>query len=295
MAYRKDPDLEFLGNVSSADLDLLVRILTEDKDGNVRLTEELTTKDIYKAHYPDHQAYWKEIAAEIQCSGANTIATFARGGEGVLYREVLTDVCDKMKVNYNSGSSVEAIELHLLMKVLTDSMKEMSPKELKAVCDDLDLSPMRYTPEAVTIALQAAIRLGGFRPYKIAVIVANAVAKALIGRGLSLGANAALTRLMGTFAGPIGLVLSAGGLLIVIAGPAYRITVPAVIMVANLRSHKARQETTKSGNNRWGLWVIAACGWAAMTTTALFGGNNRWWLWVIAAAAAGIVLMAALA
>ena len=94
------------------------------------------------------------------------------------------------------------------MKVLTDSMKEMSPEELEAVCDDLDLSPMRYTPEAVTIALRAAIRLGGFRPYKIAVIVANAVAKALVGRGLSLGANAALTRLMGTFAGPIGLVLS---------------------------------------------------------------------------------------
>ena len=106
MAYRKDPDLEFLGNVSSADLDLLVRILTEDKDGNERLTEELTTNDIYKAYYPDHQAYWKLIAAEIQCFGANTFATMLRGGEGVLYREVLTDVCDKMKVNYNGGSRI---------------------------------------------------------------------------------------------------------------------------------------------------------------------------------------------
>jgi len=295
MAYRKDPDLEFLGNVSSADLDLLVRILTEDKDGNERLTEELTTNDIYKAHYPDHQAYWKLIAAEIQCFGANTFATMLRGGEGVLYREVLTDVCDKMKVNYNGGSSVETIEDDLLMKVFTDSMKEMSPEELKEVCSQLKLSPTRYTPEAVTIALRAAIRLGGFLPYQIAVIVANAVAKALIGRGLSLGANAALTRLMGTFAGPIGWILSAGWLLADIAGAAYRITIPAVIMVAYLRRHKARPETTKSGNNRWWFWVIVACGWAATTTTALFGGNNRWWLWVIAAAAAGIVLMAALA
>ena len=213
MAYRNDPDLEFLGNVSSADLDALVRILTEDDDGDGRLTERLTTNDLYNANYPDHQAYWKLIAAEIQCFGANTFATMLRGGEGVLYREVLTDVCDKVKADYNSGTSVETIEDDLLMKVFTDSMKEMSPEDLEEICSQLKLSPTRYTPEAVTVALKAAIRLGGFLPYQIAVIVANAVAKALIGRGLSLGANAALTRLMGTFAGPIGWILSAGWML----------------------------------------------------------------------------------
>ena len=242
MAYRNDPDLEFLGNVPSAELDALVRILTEDEDGDERLTEELTTHDRYKESSPDHHAYWDLVAAEIQCFGANTLATLLRGGEGVLYREVLTDVCDKMKVNYNSGSSIETIELHLLMKVLTDSMKEMSPEELEAVCDDLDLSPMRYTPEAVTIALQTAIRFGGFLPYRIALIVANAVAKALIGRGLSLAANAALTRLMSAFAGPIGWTLSAAWLLADVAGPAYRITVPAVIMVAYLRAESVKRE-----------------------------------------------------
>ena len=242
MAYLQDSDLEFLGNVPNTDLDALVRILTEDEDGDERLTEELTTHDRYKESSPDHHAYWDLIAAEIQCFGANTLATLLRGGEGVLYREVLTDVCDKMKVNYNSGSSVETIELHLLMKVLTDSMKEMSPEELEAVCDDLDLSPMRYTPEAITVALQTAIRFGGILPYKIALIVANAVAKALIGRGLSLAANAALTRLMSAFAGPIGWTLSAAWLLVDIAGPAYRITVPAVIMVAYLRAESAKQE-----------------------------------------------------
>ena len=48
MAYRQDPDLEFLGNVPNTDLDALVRILTEDEDGDERLTEELTTHDRYK-------------------------------------------------------------------------------------------------------------------------------------------------------------------------------------------------------------------------------------------------------
>ena len=241
MAYRQDPDLEFLADVPSDDLDALVRILTEDKDGEVRLTEELTTHERYKESSPDHHEYWDLIAAEIQCFGANTLATLIRGGKGVLYREVLTDVCDKMKVNYHRGASVETIELHLLMKVLTDSMKEMSPEELEAACDDLGLSPMRYTPEAVTVALQAAIRLGGFAPYRIALIVANAVVTTLIGRGLSLAANAALVRLMSAFAGPVGWTLSAAWLLVDIAGPAYRITVPSVIMVAYLRAESVNR------------------------------------------------------
>ena len=236
MAYRRDPDLEFLGNVPSADLDALVRILTKREDGAEHLTGELTMCDRYKESSPDHHAYWDLIAAEIQCFGANTLATLGRGGEGVLYREVLTDVCDKKKVNYNDGSSVEIIEHHLLTKVLIDSMKEMSPEELEAVCDDLNLSPMRYTPEVVTIALQMAIRLGGFVPYKVALIVANNVAKAFIGRGLSLTANAALVSRMSAFAGPMGWAFSAVWLLVDIAAPAYRITIPAVIMVAYLRA-----------------------------------------------------------
>ena len=104
MAYRYDPDLEFLAECSDTDLEDLVYCLTHDKDGTVRLTEELTMSDKYKRYSPKHSMYWEEIAAEIQCFGANTFATIFRGGKGVLYKEVLTDVCDKMKVNYNSSS-----------------------------------------------------------------------------------------------------------------------------------------------------------------------------------------------
>lgn len=250
MAYRQDSDLEFLADMASVDLDPLVKILTTGKDGDVLLTEELTAHARYQVSSPDHHAYWDLIAAEIQCFGANTLATLARGGEGVPYREVLTDACDKLKVNYNSESSVEVIELNLLMKVLTDSMKEMSPEELEAVCNDLKLSPQRYTSEAVVIALQIAIKRSGFLPYQIAVIVANAVVKALIGRGLPLVVNAALTRLMGTFAGPVGWALSAVWLLVDIAGPAYRVTIPAVIMVAYLRAENARREMKEEKKRR---------------------------------------------
>ena len=236
MAYRDDPDLEFLKDVSNGDIDTLVNYLIKDEDGDTRLTEELTQSDVYKRNYPNHHAYWREIAAELQCFGANSFMTIFRGGKGVLYKELLCDVCDKMDVNYNSKASVETIEMNLLMKVLTDSMANMSTEDLKEIVEDLNLKTTNITPEAITAAIQAGIRFSGFLFYKIALIVANAVAKFILGRGLSLAANAALTRTIGIFAGPIGLIITGLWTALDIAGPAYRVTVPAVIQVAFLRA-----------------------------------------------------------
>ena len=238
MAYRQDPDLAFLEEVPSADLHDLVEILTKGKDGELRVTEELTQSDEYQLHSPDHHQYWESIAAEIQRFGGNTIATMFRGGKGVLYKKVLQNVCKKMDVKRTENASVLSIEMKLMMKILEDSMKKMSPSERKKVCKDLDLKTTDYTSEGAVIALQTAIKLGGFAPYKVTVIVANAVVKALIGRGLSVAANATLTRVVGIFAGPVGWILTAGWTLIAIAGPAYRVTMPAVIMVAHLRRQK---------------------------------------------------------
>ncbi|MXE51156.1 DUF3944 domain-containing protein, partial [Escherichia coli] len=69
--------------------------------------------------------------------GANSFATLLRWGKGVLYREILTDACDKMKVNYNNKSSVETIEMNLLMKILEKSLEKMTPDQLKTVAEEL--------------------------------------------------------------------------------------------------------------------------------------------------------------
>ena len=62
-------------------------------------------------------------------------------------------------------------------------------------------------PKALPVAaLQIAIRASGFLAYKLALIVANAIARAILGRGLALATNAALTRGIAVFAGPIGWV-----------------------------------------------------------------------------------------
>ena len=236
MAYRYDSDLEFLGELKSDDLNDLVYCLTHDKDGETRFTEELTQHAKYKRHYPDHSLYWEEIAAEIQCFGANTFATILRGGKGVEYKEVLIDVCDKMKVNYNKSSSVEKIEQNLLMKILEDAIEKMTPNELKELAQSTGVqNTSGITKQTMVGVFQAVFRAGGFKSYQLTVIVVNAVAKALVGRGLSFAGNAALTRTMAILAGPIGWAITGLWTAVDIAGAAYRVTIPAVIQVSVLR------------------------------------------------------------
>ena len=114
-------------------------------------------------------------------------------------------------------------------------MSYMSPEQVKTLVDDLHLNTTDLTPQAVAFALQAGVRLSGFLAYELALIVANTVAKAVLGRGLSLAATATITRAVSLFAGPAGWILTGLWTAFDIAGPAYRVTIPAVIQIAFLR------------------------------------------------------------
>ncbi|MCF0223387.1 MAG: DUF3944 domain-containing protein [Fibrobacter sp.] len=236
MAYREDADLEFLSKVSSEDLNDLVLCLTKDKDGETRFTEELTFSEEYKKYYPDHHQYWRSIAAEIQCFGANSFVTMLRGGKGVCYKEVLTDVCDKLKANYNEKANVERIEDGLLMKICADAIDKMTPEQRKELAESIGLeNTTNFGPEAFVGIFQAVFTAGGFKSYQLTLIVVNAVVKAICGRGIALAGNAAITRVFSVLTGPIGWVISGLWTIIDIAGPAYRVTLPAVVYVALLR------------------------------------------------------------
>jgi uncharacterized protein YaaW (UPF0174 family) len=233
-AYRQDPDLEFLRVASDSDLDPLVEILCGKPDDR-RLTEGLTGSDAYKTHAPQHHVYWDKIAAELQTFGGNGIANLMRGDKGVLYREILCNVCDKMKVNYNPKQDIAVIEGGLLMKLLETSMEKMTDAELRQTAADLKLKTTNFTKQGVLAAIQGGMLAGGFLTYQISVIVANAVVKAVVGRGLTIAGNAALTRAVGVFLGPIGWAITIAWTVIDITGPAYRVTIPACVYVAYLR------------------------------------------------------------
>ncbi|EPL3049771.1 DUF3944 domain-containing protein, partial [Morganella morganii] len=180
--YRIDPDLAFIAQCSNEDLGLLVSVLTHDsKDGKKRLAESLTASPEYQLFYPDHQKYWPAICAELQAFGANSLVTLLRGNKGVLYREILHDVCDKLKVNYNKASPVETTELNLLMKVLEKSLREMSQEELVRFADGLKLNLSAPTPQLILLAVQAAVASSGVAALQFATVAAVGVIEAMGG------------------------------------------------------------------------------------------------------------------
>lgn len=233
--YRNDPDLNLLGQCSNDELQLLVSILTTDpRDGDTRWTEGLTSTPEFRLLAPDHRRYWQLIAAEFQRYGANTLASLVRLGQGVTYREILVDVCDKLDVNYNQKSTTETIELALLMKVLEKSLDQMTPEELAVFSRNMDLDLTNPTPQLILIAVQAAIRTSSLAALELATMLSASVITSLGGIatwGTVVVASCALSVL----AGPLAIALSSAWMISDVAGPAYRVTIPACIIVSWLR------------------------------------------------------------
>ena len=224
-----DNDLNpVLERASDADLLPLVEYMLK------KLSNGIDTDERYKSDPKKPTSYADLIADEIRLFGGNTFANLARGGVGVPYREVVCDVADKMKVSYNKVSTVERIELLIVQKIFEDSIEKMTEEDRQKLIKDLGIRGIPVGSSA-TMIMQAIIKMGGFKSYQIAVIVANSIAKFILGRGLSFAANASLTKIMSIFAGPLGWVISSLWTLIDVAGPSYKTTIPCVIHVAMLR------------------------------------------------------------
>lgn len=233
--YRNDPDLNLLGQCSSEELQLLVSILTTDpRDGDTRWTESLTGTSEYRVLAPQHRLYWQLIGAELQRYGANTLMSLARLGQGVVYREILEDVCDKLDVNYNPKSTTETIELSLLMKVLEKSLDQMTPENLAAFSRTMQLELTNPTPQLIIMAVQAAIRTSSLAALEIATVMSASVITSLGGIA-TWGTVVVASRALSVIAGPVAMVLSSAWMISDITGPAYRVTIPACIIVAWLR------------------------------------------------------------
>lgn len=87
-------------------------------------------------------------------------------------------------------------------------------------------------------------KAGGSHSYALAISVADAMVRQTLGHGLSsVVGKVALKKTLGILAGPIGWVITGTLVSINLAGPAYRVTVPACVLIATLRKKlKAEQE-----------------------------------------------------
>ena len=231
----KDPDLALLAKCTDGELDPMIEVL-QGKDRRGRISSELEYEPRYKLYYPQHSMYADLIADEFQKYGGNTICNIFRG-EGVPYKEMLCDVCDKMKVNYNPKSSVERIEECLLAKVLEEIWEKMSDDEKRETLEAAGCNP--HAMGGMTTSMMIALfRQGGFASYKIVLKVLNVFWRWIFGKGLPLVANKTICKTLAFVTGPVGWGVSAVWTAIDISSPALRVTIPGVIYIAALRRMK---------------------------------------------------------
>ena len=206
-------------------------------------TNFLDIEEAYKKHAPKHTEYADLIAAHVRRFGGNSFVNIGRGlfksGEapfvGPKYQEIVYDVANHFKVNFNKNQPVDIVEDAIFAKVITDTLDKMSDDQKREFLDSIGIINLTGSGPALTSAVIAVFRAGGFKSYQLVAVVINAVLKALIGRGLPFAAAPILMKSLKFLTGPVGWAITGIWGLADAASAAKRITVPAVLYVGMLR------------------------------------------------------------
>lgn len=233
--FREDADLlQLLNQASQEDIGILIDIVTDSGKGRISLSNDVLVQLVEQRDATQLETRLL-LGAEIQRFAGNTLVTsFIRGGKGVTYHEIVCDVASHVGANYNDKQDTVQTETAVLLKIVEKSLDKMSEAEKKELFDQFGITYMGLGPGAMA-ALITAVRASGFAAYKMTAIIAQATAKALLGRGLTFATTGGLMRGLSVLSGPIGWAITGIWTAFDLASPAYRVTVPCVIQLAYMR------------------------------------------------------------
>ena len=237
-----DKDLRFLSSCKNEDLRVLCDILTHDRLGNIRITEQLTATDEYNRNYPEDMLFLvPQISNELLKYGSNTLATFWHN-EPDSYETVLRRVCKQMDVRTMEQDSVTKMEHNLLTTLCQDTLNKMSERELRLLANENGIPDKRLTRQALTAALLMAIRTSRAVLTRIAARIIQYIVEIVTIRGVATAGIETATRAVGGALGPIGWIALGAWTVYDITSPAYRVCVPAVLQVAYMRLNRFEKE-----------------------------------------------------
>ncbi|GGA29148.1 ubiquinol-cytochrome C chaperone family protein [Dyella nitratireducens] len=255
------------------DLDVLTDYITDKGEGRISLDSDVCKRLVACKVAGRYELADRElIGAEVRAFGGNSLVNLFRG-RGVDYKTLVHDVATHLKVNFSKSASAEDVEMLVLQKIFAESVAKMSPAEREQVFKELGIGEASgASPAAVAAAITAA-RMGGFATYKMAVIVANGIAKALLGRAIPFVYYSTLTKVINIAIGPVGWVITGLWTVADLASPAYRVTVPCVIQMAYMRRKAEAKAHTVfcpscSAANDKGTKFCSSCG-SAIATDAI--------------------------
>lgn len=246
---RTDIDLSFLQHCKNDELRTLCDILTKDNDGELRMSEQLTNSDSYLHCYPqDMKGMWQDIACELQRFGGNTFLNLFRHGRGPAYEQIVFDVCKKMGMkNVAKHDTAEDMEQKLLYHTTEKMAEQLSEEEIRQMMRDLKIEGHSYTRQGLMAALLMAKQMNQRLFLYSIEYLTRIVTTFLVGRGVMRAGFGLLSRSTQLLFGPVGWIVCGAWTAWDIAGPAYRVTVPAVLQVAYMRMRYKTRNTRTIG------------------------------------------------
>jgi uncharacterized protein YaaW (UPF0174 family) len=227
LKFQNDPDLQVLHFADNAALAVLARHLTHDSDGGIRRSQSLLDEPRFKEAGTELTKVWDLVAAELQHYGGDSIMSFFRN-HGVLYREILLDVCRKLWFKLDVKQSTVQIETELydfLEQMLWIALPENNMAAVEQLCD----VPEHFSAEIllqVKADLTVALRLGAWLSAQIPNLLTLQFRFVVMGRVLPIPLSELAVH-----------IFSQNKLhpLVEVSGPAYRLTIPAVFFIIFLR------------------------------------------------------------
>ena len=220
LTYRYDDGLEFLQYCTNDELNFFVELYKNE----AKTTERLTSEQKYKKYYPNHQEYWELLVAELQYFGGNTLSNITRG-TGVLYKEILQDVCLKEYINFDENADIAQIEKVFIYEYLNKTIVNMKKDErilLKKSFSLSDIDEVKFLNEVKKNIFSNDVFF-----QNISTNILNSLGKNIFKQGIKVAVP-----LMGKQFAPIGIFFTAKD----ITDPAFRITLPSVIYISYLRN-----------------------------------------------------------
>lgn len=232
---------ELLKHASPKELTMLADIITDEGKGRLSLSNEVKGQLMrHKASHTLHLAT-QSLATEICAFGGNTLVNLVRSGT-VDYREVVKDVAEKLKANVPESASTIEIEELVIHKMLEKTLKDKtSAASIEQLCIqqgvEFDRALLEKLQQQGNIAALASFILRSAGPYAVSRLLTAAL---MSGLGIAAGANVAAVGVAATaryamLLNPVVAVLSAAWMTYDLSGPAYRVTIPAVICIAAIR------------------------------------------------------------
>jgi uncharacterized protein YaaW (UPF0174 family) len=140
-----------------------------------------------------------------------------------------------MGVIVNDYDSTPTMERELLTTICEQTTSKLSDEELRKLADKAGIPHKSLNHQMLVTAILFAIRRNTYLLTEMIYYVTSRIASMLLGRWIGMMGMSAVSRYLGMAAGPIGWTLLAGWTISDIASPAYRVMIPAVIMVASMR------------------------------------------------------------